>query len=642
MRRGAAARPSRIRGRDVSFRAMSSPQGTPRAPRTRSAFAAAFLSLIFPGLGHAYDGAWARALGFAALPLLALALLGGVVLRVDKFDLLGFVIQPVVLYGLLGVNVVFLVYRVIAAIDAWNVARFLNEVDASGGGRLGRSKLPVSPISVAGLLAVVLLIAGGHVAVARYNVLALDLVNCVFSEDDSTTCQAPNTPDQGDQGDAGDLGSPDASDAALGGPTEAPSPTDVVPTPIGSADTGTPAPTLPPWDGKQRLNILLVGVDQRNGDAFFNTDTLIVASIDPTTKEVAMFQVPRDTADVPVPANARSVWGSVYRGKINSWFAQNRNRTDLWPGDTARARGFNALKALLGELYGLDIRYYVMANFQGFRDAVNTLGGVQVNVQIPVAESEYPVTGGVTRIYIPAGPQHMTGGEALIYARSRHRAVGGDFDRGRRQQRVLVSLREQMNAQSIMANLDSLVHTMSSAIKTDIPFNQIPKLLALADSVDTKNIRSYVFAPSYYGSDTTEAVRGYIIEPNVVRIRRAVKDAFSTPTSLLALRERLGAEAARVWILNASGQPGLSARSAERLAYDGLDASAPNQHLQTELATTKIVIYNGAESQMPETIKYLEDLFNVKVTTATDPKVTVDMIITLGRNAPNLQIDPVG
>ena len=83
-----------------------------------------------------------------------------------------------------------------------------------------------------------------------------------------------------------------------------------------------------------------------------------------------MFQVPRDTVDVPVPANARSVWGSVYRGKINSWYAHNRNRSDLWRGDTTRERGFNALKALLGELYGLDIRYYVMVNFQGFREAV--------------------------------------------------------------------------------------------------------------------------------------------------------------------------------------------------------------------------------------------------------------------------------
>ena len=106
--------------------------------------------------------------------------------------------------------------------------------------------------------------------------------------------------------------------------------------------TGTLAPTLPPWDGKERLNILLVGVDARPGDGTFNTDTMIVVSIDPVSKQVAMFQLPRDVVDVPVPANARGLWGSTYGGKINSWFTQNRNRTDLWPGKNAhgsRLRG---------------------------------------------------------------------------------------------------------------------------------------------------------------------------------------------------------------------------------------------------------------------------------------------------------------
>ena len=452
---------------------MSSPQRAPRAqtPRTRSAFAAAFLSLIFPGLGHAYAGAWARALAFAALPLLLIALAGGIFLRVDRFDLLGFVVQPQVLTGIFVVNILILIYRIVAAVDAWNVARFLNEVDASGGGRLGRSKLPLSPLSIAGLLAVLIVIGGAHIAVARYDMLASTLVGCVFSDSEEAQCQAP-------------ADSPDPGEAIAGseapGPTDTPTQSDApLATPVGSAQ-GTLEPELPTWDGKGRLNILLVGVDQRQGDAFFNTDTLIVASIDPVTKEVAMFQVPRDTVDVPVPPNARNVWGSTYSGKINSWYAFNRNRTDLWRGDTTRERGFNALKALLGELYGLDIRYYVMVNFQGFKDAVNTLGGVQINVQIPVAESDYPVAGGVTRIYIPAGPQHMSGGDALIYARSRHRALGGDFDRGRRQQRVLLSLREQMNITSVLDNLQGLFTTLQQSVRTDIPFSQIPKLLSLA------------------------------------------------------------------------------------------------------------------------------------------------------------------
>jgi LCP family protein required for cell wall assembly len=611
---------------------MSTPPRNPRPPRTRSPFAAAFLSLIFPGLGHAYAGAYGRALAFAALPILALALLAGIVLRVDRFDLLGFVIQQEVLIALLGANLVVLVYRIVAAIDAWQVARFLNTMDASGGGRLGRARLPLSTLSIAGLIAVLLVMAGGHVAVARYNMLALDLVGCVFSEDDSANCTtAEESPSPGE--------SPSASGSEE--PSLAPSDSPEAGQSAVPGATGTIAPTLPPWDGKQKLNILLVGVDQRGNQGYFNTDTLIVVSVDPKTQQVAMFQIPRDTTSVPVPANARSVWGSVYANKINAWYANNRVRPDLWPGKNVTTRGFNSLKAILGELYGIDIPYYVMVNFQGFRDAVNTLGGVQINVQIPVAESDYPVGGGkVTRIYIPAGPQHMTGAEALIYARSRHRAQGGDFDRGRRQQRVITSLKAQTNPRAVLANLDQLVKDMKGAVKTDIPISLMPKLLSLADSVDLKNIRSYVFAPNYYASQGYNSSGTYVVEPNVARIRKAVKEAFSTSPELLDLRDRLSAEEARVWVLNGSGRSGLNTDAAEYLAYDGLDASAPKKSAPRQAKTT-IVAYNGAETSMPATVSYLEDLYKVKVTTATDPTVPVDLVVTLGADAPALNVSPV-
>ena len=485
---------------------MSQPQ---RAPRTRSAFAAAFLSLLFPGLGHAYAGAYARGLAFAAAPLLLLALGGGIVLRAERSDLVAFFAQESVLQALFVVNLGILVYRAIAAVDAWNVARFLNDIDASGGGRLGRARTPLGALSIAGLIAVVVIMGGAHVVAARYNALALNLVQCVFTEEADPSCEtAEASPSPGE--------TIEPAETEPAGASAEPSPSEeALPSPEGTAGTGTPAPTLPPWDGKERLNVLLVGSDQRSGESTFNTDTLIVASVEPETGQVAMFQVPRDMVDVPVPANARSVWGRVYRGKINSWYMQNRKRSDMWPGKSDTARGFNSLKGLLGELYGLDIRYYVMVNFQGFRKVVNTLGGVQVNVQIPVYESTYPVGAGkLGRIYIPAGPQHMTGREALIYARSRHRST--DFDRGRRQQRVILSLREQMNAQAILANLPGLVDALKDSVKTDIKTGDLPKLLALAESVSTKDVRSFVFSPSFYATEFAQSDRGYIITPNVV------------------------------------------------------------------------------------------------------------------------------
>ena len=615
-----------------------------RRPRQRSAFAAAFLSLLFPGLGHAYAGAYPRALAFAAAPLLIVALVAGVVLRADRTDLLAFFAQEMVLQALLGVNIVLLIYRVIAAIDAWNVARFLNEADqariAATAGRpvkKTRGIAPLQVVSIGGLLAVLVVMAGAHAAVAKYNQLALSLVQCVFTEEEDASCDtAEESPTPGATAEPNESGVANATVK----PRQSDEP---VPSPEGTAAAGTPLPTLPPWDGKERLNVLLIGSDQRPGDTSFNTDTLIVVSVEPQTGEVAMFQVPRDMVDVPVPANARGVWGSVYQGKINSWYTANRNRTDLWPGKSASARGLNSVKALLGELYGLDIRHYALVNFQGFRKVVNAMGGVQVNVQIPVAESQFPTSDGkLTRIYIPAGPQHMTGTEALRYARSRHRAAGGDFDRGRRQQRVLLSLREQMNPQAIIANLPQLVDALKDSVKTDIKTADLPQLLALAGGVDTKNIRSFVFAPSYYAQEFLTSPRGYIITPNVSRIRKAVDQAFTVTPEQLARRERLESEGASVWVLNGSGRAGLETSSAEFLEYQGLNASAPRRSIDERPSNTKIVVYNGTETDLPETIKYLERRFDTTVTTATDPERGVDIVITLGKDAPSLDVDAVG
>src|SRR5947199_3543839 len=114
---------------------MQSPQEV--RPRSRSAFAAAFLSLIFPGLGHLYAGVPARALGFAALPILVLSLLAGVFVRSNPLVFLGAIAAnlPVVLL----LNVLVLAYRAVAAGDAYRVDNFLTTGETSVGTRLGRT-----------------------------------------------------------------------------------------------------------------------------------------------------------------------------------------------------------------------------------------------------------------------------------------------------------------------------------------------------------------------------------------------------------------------------------------------------------------------------------------------------------------------
>src|SRR3990172_12392548 len=95
------------------------------APRRGSPFAPAFLSLLFPGLGHAYLGAYRRALGFAAPPILIGALVAGVAVRLDVFQLAGLVVQTWFIAAVFAINLVALAWRAAAIVDAWRVARWL-------------------------------------------------------------------------------------------------------------------------------------------------------------------------------------------------------------------------------------------------------------------------------------------------------------------------------------------------------------------------------------------------------------------------------------------------------------------------------------------------------------------------------------
>jgi LCP family protein required for cell wall assembly len=588
-------------------------------PRARSPFVAAFLSLLFPGLGHAYAGAYVRALAFATPAILAIALVGGLAIRAGRLELLGFVIQPWVLTSVFVVNIIVLGYRLLATIDAWRITAYANAWAVSGGGRLGPPRMTWSVVSVAGLAAVCLVMAGAHVAVARYDLRAMSFVGCVFEGDGGADCAEPST-----------RPSPSASDEPPPSVEPSPSP---LPSPV-----GTPLPSqaaLPPWDGKERLNILLIGSDERPGDSGKRTDTLIVASIDPETKRVAMFSLPRDTVDVPLPAGpARNFFGRVYAGKVNAYYSAVRNRPDLVAGTDA-TRGYNALKGMLGELYGLDIRYYIEVNFEGFKQVVDAMGGVTINVQLPVSDDAYPGDDGRhRRVYIPAGVQHMTGEQALIYARSRHSST--DYDRGARQQRILLSLREQTDVATILPRIDELIGALQSAVRTDIPVSELPKLLSLADGIDVQNVRSYVFAPEFWAHEVRSGdPRGYVIIPRVDRIRVGVEAAFTVDPAEQERREAIGEEGARVWILNGSGEAGQAAAVATFLEYQGLIVSTPNQAPEGPVpATTRIVAYNGAETEFPATIAYLEALYEVTVVPESDPAARADIVIVTSRTTP--------
>jgi LCP family protein required for cell wall assembly len=343
-----------------------------------------------------------------------------------------------------------------------------------------------------------------------------------------------------------------------------------------------------------------------------------------------MFSLPRDTTGIPLAGPARSFFGTTWNRKINALFQQARARPDIFPGD--KQSGYQALKDTLGGLYGVDIQYYVEVDFGGFTQVVDALGGVTINVQLPVVDDYYPGDKGALRVYIPTGVQHMTGAEALIYARSRHGS--NDFDRSSRQQRVILSLRQQADFATLLQRLPDLVTSTKKAVKTDFPVAKLPQLIDLASKIDVGNVRSYVFTPPQYGTEAT--VNGqYVLQANVPAIRMAAANAFTFDPREEAARQAIAQEGARVWVVTSTAEPGRAGDLAGYLEYQGFAASAPRgKDPATVEPKTAVIAYNGAETRFPESIAWLEARFKVTVTPVTDAKAGTDIVVVQGTQTP--------
>ncbi len=615
----------------------------------RSAFAAAFLSFIFPGLGHAYLGRWLRALLWAALPILGLAALGGLALSPDRNEYLTSLADPAVLQWVLVALVVDLVYRLLAMIDAWRLAR--DRSVGTTGTRL---------LSAAGLVAVVIVLLASHVAIAQPVLIARDTVNAITENagDDSEIAdlEVLAAQDQSFVLNFEELEpqvslDPNASPGALAPSAEA----TPAPPPGGSeaADpTGEPTPNVKGWDGKKRLNILLVGADGgRAGISSYLTDTMIVVSIDPTTGRVAFISLPRDTAGIPLPRSwpAYSEFGGAYNNKINTLYTVARGRPDLFPGSDSQ-RGFEALMGALGELYGLDIDYYVAVDLSSFRSVVNTLGGVVVDVQLPVYDIGYPSDDGrgKLKLYIPPGMTRMNGQQALAYARSRH--ATNDFDRSARQQRVITSVRDQTDLSSILQPgvLSELIKQFKKDVKTNIPPKMVPSLLSLAQDVDLDRRENLVLSDAAGYSSICYPCGSsglWMLKARPALMRDAAQNVFANSRQQARTINQLEAEGAIVHVLNGQGGTNLKAINiAAFLAGTGMDAVVPpvadGKADSKDYVDTLITVYNGAQEVMPETVTRLKRVFKDKgaeLVFADDPDQTADIVVIVGEKTEQLK-----
>ncbi len=248
-----------------------------------------------------------------------------------------------------------------------------------------------------------------------------------------------------------------------------------------------------------RINILLLGsdTDQKftNADGSHNylAQSDIVVTIDPASRSVGMLSIPRDFW-INVPGSGMHKLDEAY----------SLGGTAIGTG--AYSPGGVALSRLtIYQDFGIPINYYAWVGLDGFVKVINTVGGVDVDVLHPITDDNYPDDVGNTtgdlyaykRLYIPPGPQHLSGQEALEYVRSRHADLVGDFGRSARQQQVLSALKTKLNNPDIVSKLQEIANDLNGYVKTDMQLSDVFKLMNFARGLNSNSIKRVILGPPY-------------------------------------------------------------------------------------------------------------------------------------------------
>ncbi|HXX60956.1 MAG TPA: LCP family protein [Candidatus Sulfotelmatobacter sp.] len=455
---------------------------TSPGPAWRVRYVPALLSAIVPGVGQVVVRRYRRAAIFG-LPMVAAAIFTFyVALTTTPAELAAELLDPTVIWLLLGLQAALLVWRILATADLVFQGRSF---------RLRRWE--AVPVVLLGVLLIVPQAYAGYVTeVAR------ETADSIFVTDPGTAgaWQPSAAP-----------ASPDPSDFLTASPTVAPT------------QMPSPSPSGPP-----RLNVLLIGVDSGVGRNTYLTDTLIVASLDPITQTVSMVSVARDTVNVPLPD------GRIFKPKINSLLAFARLHKAEFPG--SNGDGHDVLMGALGTLLDLQIDYYAQVNLQGFVDVVNELGGVDVNVAHAFCDPTYQQYGFPNGFAITAGRHHLDGDEALAYARVRKASGESDFTRAARQQEVLSGIRDAIVHGRFLNDPVGLLRALSGTIITNVPRTLLPGLADTMVQVGRGQTYRTVIGHPYVepGFD----YRGSIQIPDLAKIRALSAAIFPAPGTLPA------------------------------------------------------------------------------------------------------------
>ncbi len=258
-----------------------------------------------------------------------------------------------------------------------------------------------------------------------------------------------------------------------------------------------PTPTLQldvtpvPWYGTSRVTVLVMGLDFRDWQAGVGaprSDSMMLLTIDPLTRQAGMLSIPRD------------LWVEI------PGFGHQRINTAYASGEGNRLPGGGPGLALktVEEVIGVPIQYYAVIEFSAFERVIDEIGGIDVLVKERIKIS--PI--GRTSRWLKAKPYHLDGPDALAYARVR-KGGGGDFGRAERQQQVAMAIVDRVVGFDMLPTLvtksPALYQEVASGIRTNMTLQEMVSLAVLAFQIPKENIRRGVIAPpKMVGFHTTE------------------------------------------------------------------------------------------------------------------------------------------
>ncbi len=368
-------------------------------------------------------------------------------------------------------------------------------------------------------------------------------------------------------------------------------------------------------EAQGRINILLLGQGGSRHEGPYLTDTIMIASVQPQPLRVSLLSIPRDLV-VPMQ--------NFGTRRINTANAFGEQRT---PG-----QGAVFASQVVAETFGLPIHYYVRLDFSGFAKIIDQLGGLPINIEQGFTDREYPTeTNGFTEVTFEPGWQTLNGERTLQYVRSRHGSggEGSDFARARRQQQVLIAIKQKILSPATFFNPSlalKFYSTLNKSLETNLGPSEAVRIAHVLRKADPNAVVSRVLDTSPRGllKESISADGAYLLVPasgDYATLKRAAAE-------LLQIN-RVAEEQARVIVENGTTSAGLAEAAADGITSQGFTVVSFGNATHRDFPRTLIYDYSGGTK--PFSRQVLESTFQAAaISLERSAETNIDFRVVMG------------